>query len=69
MVQMFSSCSGPCETCKTYILGVTCLAGHGDDDYDHADEAFLAALKPEKWGKNRAKIPVKSLPSLDKRES
>jgi hypothetical protein len=48
---------------------VTCLAGHGDDDYDHADEAFLAALKPEKWGKNRAKIPVKSLPSLDKRES
>lgn len=33
---MFSDCSGPCDTCKTHYTG-GCLAGHGDNDYVHAD--------------------------------
>lgn len=38
-----SSCSGPCETCKTYYLG-GCLAGHGDDDYSYASPDWIASI-------------------------
>jgi len=32
-MKMFSSCSGPCETCANYQYDFNCLAGHGDDHY------------------------------------
>lgn len=40
-MKMFSDCSGPCETCKIHFTG-GCLAGHGDDDYVHADPEWVA---------------------------
>lgn len=42
-MKMFSECSDPCETCKVHLSGCMCLAGHGDDDYVHADAAWIAA--------------------------
>lgn len=44
-MKMFSECSGPCETCQVHLSGTMCLAGHGDDDYCHADAEWIAALK------------------------
>jgi len=42
-MKLFSNCSGPCETCKTHHTG-GCLAGHGDDEYVHADPEWLEAF-------------------------
>jgi hypothetical protein len=39
-MKMFSDCSGPCQTCKIHYRG-NCLAGHGDDDYVHADPEWI----------------------------
>ena len=39
-MKMFSDCSGPCETCQTNYTG-GCLAGHGDDEYVHADQEWI----------------------------
>lgn len=44
-MKMFSDCSGPCETCKTHLSGCMCLAGHGDDDYVHADAEWIRDLE------------------------
>lgn len=44
-MKMFSDCSGPCETCKTHHLPLACMAGHGDDDYVHASEEWIEAVK------------------------
>jgi hypothetical protein len=37
---MFSSCDA-CESCQLHFLG-TCLAGHGDNDYEFASPEWLA---------------------------
>jgi len=42
-MKLFSDCSGPCETCKIHYTG-GCLAGHGDDDYVHADPEWIGCL-------------------------
>jgi hypothetical protein len=44
-MKLFSDCSGPCETCRIYHLGVICLAGHGDNDYVYADPEWIAVQK------------------------
>ena len=44
-MKMFSDCSGPCETCKTFHLPGGCIAGHGDDGYVYADAEWIAALE------------------------
>ena len=49
---MFSACSGPCETCKTHFTG-GCLAGHGDDEYDHASPGWVAAAEKQFEEENR----------------
>lgn len=46
-MKMFSDCSGPCETCKTYYTG-GCLAGHGDDEYIHAPLEWIERLDDSK---------------------
>ena len=47
-MKMFSDCSGPCKTCKIYWMSCACLAGHGDDDYEHASEEWIAEYKAKK---------------------
>lgn len=42
---MFSDCTGPCETCRYFHLGINCLAGHGDDHYEYADPAWIEVQK------------------------
>lgn len=44
-MKMFSECSGPCETCKIFHLPLSCLAGHGDDDYIRASQEWIEACK------------------------
>jgi len=46
-MKLFSDCSGPCETCKIHYKG-GCLAGHGDDDYVHADPEWIKQHLEEK---------------------
>lgn len=33
-MKMFSDCRGPCEKCLIHYNYMTCLAGHGDDDFE-----------------------------------
>jgi hypothetical protein len=40
-MKLFSDCSGPCETCKWFHLKVNCLAGHGDDHYEHVTDEWI----------------------------
>ncbi len=44
-MKMFSDCSGPCETCKTFHLPGGCIAGHGDDGYVYADAEWVRDLE------------------------
>lgn len=46
-MKMFSDCSGPCETCQTHYTG-GCLAGHGDDEYVHADPEWIERFKSKR---------------------
>ncbi len=52
-MKMFSECSGPCKTCKIHVSGAMCLAGHGDNDYNHANPEWIVA-NAEKGEQRRA---------------
>ena len=55
---MFSigpACSGPCVTCKIHYKG-GCMAGHGDDDYNHASEEWINAHEQERKDKENNEI-------------
>ena len=53
-MKMFSDCSGPCKTCKTFHLPGGCIAGRGDNGYVYADAEWIAALEKKQANRKYA---------------
>ncbi len=50
-----SACSGSCDDCRTSYVG-TCMAGHGDDDFNRITESEAIDVINKGWIKSTSKL-------------